>query len=201
MAQAAAMISLPVPAKSGQVTLEQLLSSRRSIREYRPSALSLVEIGQLLWAAQGITSPQGYRTAPSAGALYPLEIYLVVGQVQDLPAGVYHYKPAKHGLQKRQTGDWRRLLAKAALHQDWLAEAAAVVVLAADFQRTMGKYAERGERYVHIEVGHAAQNLFLQAGALKLSTVVVGAFMDEEVAAVLGLPPRERPLLLMPVGR
>lgn len=201
MAQQSETIALPKPALTGSTSLEELLAKRRSIREYPVTTLKLAEIGQLLWAAQGITHPQGYRTAPSAGALYPLQLYLVVRALEDLAPAVYGYDPDRHHLVKMQEGDRRNLLASAALGQDWLANAAAIVVFAADYKRTTHKYGQRGKRYVHMEAGHAAENLFLQANALDLNTVIVGAFDEEEVASVLGLPVQEQPLILMPIGR
>ncbi|MCK5382460.1 MAG: SagB/ThcOx family dehydrogenase [Gammaproteobacteria bacterium] len=200
MADSHETLALPEPDRSGRHPLEVLLQQRRSVREYRDKSLSLSDIGQLLWAAQGITDSRGLRAAPSAGALYPLELYVVAGRVDRLPAGVYHYQPDGHRLLAMRRGDRRYGLAQAALGQSWLADAAAVVVFAAVYERTARKYGERAVRYVHIETGHAAQNLFLQAGALDLDTVTVGAFNDDAVAALLQLPADARPLLLMPVG-
>lgn len=195
-------ISLPEPRLESDQSLEATLARRRSVREYeREATLRQGELGQLLWAAQGITSPRGFRTAPSAGALYPLEIYVVVGEVAELPAGVYQYQPQGHKLKWRQGGDLRRELAGLAVQQDWMAEAAMVLVIAGVYQRTMSKYGERGRRYVHIEVGHAAQNVYLQAEALGLATVAVGAFRDAAASELLGLRRSEQPLLLLPVGR
>jgi SagB-type dehydrogenase family enzyme len=154
----------------------------------------------LLWAAQGITNPQGLRTAPSAGALYPLELYVIAGNVEGLTPGVYHYQPGRHRLQQTMPGDQRRLLARAAHGQAWVRTAAAVVVITAVYDRTTRKYGDRGVRYVHMEVGHAAQNLFLQAEALGLAAVVVGAFEDDAVAKVLDLPTDVQPLMLFPVA-
>lgn len=201
MAQPREHIPLPEPVDSGDMSLEQLLQQRRSVREYRDTALRLADISQLLWSAQGITHARGYRTAPSAGALYPLELYVVAGNVEDLAPGVYHYQAVANRLSKTRTGDQRRSLARSALAQTWIADAPAVVVFAAVYTRTTRKYGERGERYVHMEVGHAAQNLFLQAAALGLDTVVVGAFRDDQLADVLQLPAEVQPLVLMPVGR
>ena len=200
MAQSNVNISLPMPIKSGELSLEQLLQQRRSVREYQKQALNLSNIGQLLWAAQGITNAQGFRTAPSAGALYPLEVYLVVGNVAGLDPGIYRYENKKHNLVKTSKVDLRKLLARAAFSQSWIEDAAVVVVFAAVYERTTKKYGKRGRRYVQIEVGHATQNLFLQAESLGLSTVVVGAFDDEDVAMVLQLPPDVQPMILMPVG-
>ena len=194
-------IQLPEPVHEADQPLEELLRQRRSVRDYQAAALQLSDIGQLLWAAQGISHPAGLRTAPSAGALYPLEVYLVAGAVNGLAAGVYHYQANGHRLTLLQDGDRRTVLAQAAHGQDWVRDAAAVVVLAAVYQRTTRKYGERGVRYVHIETGHAAQNLFLQAQALGLASVVVGAFGDDAVARVLQLPADVQPLVLMPVGQ
>lgn len=201
MAQQSETIALPKPSLTGSTSLEALLAKRRCIREYLVTTLKLAEIGQLLWAAQGITHPQGYRTAPSAGALYPLQLYLVVRALQDLAPAVYGYDPDQHHLVWMQEGDRRNLLASAALGQEWLANAAAIVVFTADYKRTTHKYGQHGKRYVHMEAGHAAENLFLQANALDLTTVIVGAFDEEEVANVLGLTTQEQPLILMPIGR
>ena len=200
MAESGDTIALPAPDRSGIRPLETLLHQRRSVRDYTDTPLSLADAGQLLWAAQGITHPRGLRTAPSAGALYPLELYLVAGRIDGLTAGVYHYRPDGHRLQAMHDGDLRGRLARAALGQSWLADAPLTVVIAAVYERTARKYGERAGRYVHIEAGHAAQNLFLQAGALELDTVVVGAFDDNAVASLLRLPGDMQPLLLMPVG-
>ena len=193
-------LALPEPDRSGIQPLGTLLQQRRSVRDYTDTPLAIADIGQLLWAAQGITHPRGLRTAPSAGALYPLELYVVAGRIDGLPAGVYHYRPVGHRLLPVQGGDLRDPLARAALGQMWLADAPAVVVIAAVYERTSRKYGSRASRYVHIEAGHASQNLFLQAGALGMDTVVVGAFSDDSVAGLLQLPDDVRPLLLMPVG-
>ena len=194
-------IELPAPTLTGSASLEQVIAQRRSQREFTNSRLTMAEVGQLFWSAQGITDPRGLRAAPSAGALYPLELYLVAGTIEDMAPGIYHYRPDRHQLIKTNSGDSRLALARAALSQDWIADAAAVIVFAADYQRTMKKYGHRSERYVHIETGHAAENLFLQAQSLGLATVVVGAFDDAALASVLRLPVELQPLLLMPVGR
>lgn len=196
-----ASVALPPPHTTGTQTVEKLLAQRRSVRSFSPTVMSLAELGQLLWAAQGITDSQGLRTAPSAGALYPLALYVVVGAVEDLAPGVYHYRPEAHELVGVADGDQRRSLARAALNQPWVEEGAVVVVFAAEFARTRAKYGERATRYVHMEVGHASENLFLQAEALGLATVVVGAFDDDAVAKAAHLPAGIRPLNLMPVGR
>jgi len=193
-------IALPEPATDGDVTLERALQARRSERDYSKRPLSLADVAQLLWAAQGITSRGGGRTAPSAGALYPLELYLVAGNVDSLPEGVYRYQAKGHRLRLTTEGDPRKPLAKAALGQSWVRRAPAVLVVAGVYARSAKKYGQRARRYTHIEVGHAAQNVYLQAGARGLGTVIVGAFDDAAVQSVLGLPPDHRPLALMPVG-
>lgn len=165
------------------------------------AGLTLAEVSQLLWATQGITDPEGKRTAPSAGALYPLEVFLAAGGQDELPAGIYRYRPQDHDLIPVVQGDKRAQLAAAALEQDWLNDAPVTIVIAAVCERTARKYKQRAERYVHMEVGHAAQNVHLQAVALDLGTVVVGAFDDAEVKPVLTLALNEEPLCLMPVGR
>ncbi len=194
-------VELPEPVLRGETSLEETLFERRSVRDYVSHPLTLAEVSQLLWAAQGITDDGGGRTVPSAGALYPLELYVAVGSVEDLSPGVYRYRPEGHTLVELQSGDVRGDLALAALEQEYVAEGAVVLALAAAYQRTTAKYGARGKRYVHMEVGHAAQNVYLQAGALGLGTVMVGAFEDARVHRILGLPADEQPLALMPVGR
>jgi SagB-type dehydrogenase family enzyme len=189
------VIPLPSPRLQGSLSLEEVLARRRSVRSFTPQALSLVEIGQLLWAAQGVTDPSGKRTAPSAGALYPLETYALT------PDGIYHYDPAAHSLARVRDGDRREELYQAALMQDSVRQAPLVIAMAAVYGRTEAKYGpQRGPRYVHMEVGHAAQNVLLQAVALGLGAVPVGAFLDDEMADVLGLPGDQRPLYLLAVG-
>ena len=200
MAQSSTHIVLPSPVLKGKQSLEAVLQSRRSVREYPDTAVSLLQIGQLLWAAQGITHSSGYRTAPSAGALYPLELYVVSNNVDGLRQGIYHYLPKGHQLVKASNLEVRETLAEAALFQESIQQAAAVIVFTAVYARTEKKYGKRAARYVHIEVGHAAENLFLQAESIGLATVVVGAFHDGEVSKVLQLPTDHAPLLLMPIG-
>ena len=198
---AAGVVSLPPPRQEGGTPLTDALARRRSVREFREAPLSLAEVAQLLWAAQGITDPHGLRTAPSAGALYPLEVYVVAGQVQDLAAGIHKYDAERHELSCVGKGDARDRVERAALRQNWVGDAAAVFVIVGVYERVRVKYHERAERYVHIEVGHAVQNLCLQAAALGLGSVVVGAYHDDELAEVLRLPEGESPLCLVPVGR
>ncbi|MFW6126032.1 MAG: SagB/ThcOx family dehydrogenase [Chloroflexota bacterium] len=195
------LMSLPEPRLESDVSLEEALLNRRSVREYASRPVSLEEVSQLLWAAQGITAAWGGRTAPSAGALYPLEVYLVVGRVDGLAPGVYRYEPEEHELAKVSDGDVRTELAAAAMGQDCVKNGAIDIVIACVYDRTTGKYGEQGVRYVHMEAGHAAQNLYLQAAALNLGMVTVGAFLDGSVQEVLGLPQHHAPLYVIPVGR
>jgi SagB-type dehydrogenase family enzyme len=190
-------LKLPTPRQIGRVSLEEALARRRSVRELTGAALSDAEHSQLLWATQGITHRTlGLRTAPSAGALYPLEVYLVTG------AGVFHYEPRAHELHRASSTDVRGALFDAALGQDPVRDAPSVFVLVGVYERTARKYGQaRAERYVHLEAGHAAQNLLLQAVALDLAAVPVGAFHDDELRRALGLPPSHQPLYLIPVGR
>ncbi len=194
-------ISLPASRRDSDFSLERALHMRRSVREFRQAALTQEEVSQLLWAAQGITGGDGLRTAPSGGALYPLELYLVAADVGGLIPGIYRYVSDGHGLKLLLRGDRRREMAQAALGQDCVARAPVILVFAAVPERTTGKYGTRGLRYIHMEIGHAAQNVFLQATALGLGMVVVGAFDDETLRRRLGLPERETPLYLLPVGR
>jgi len=182
-------------------SLEELLRQRRSIRNYTDAPLMQEEVMKLLWAGQGITVAWGGRTAPSAGALYPLELYVAVGNVENLAPGVYRYDPRQNKLSLLKEGDVRKSLALASLGQSSVADAAIDIVIAAVYKRTTAKYGSRGERYVHIEVGHAAQNICLQATALDLGVVTIGAFEDAAVAKIIGMSPDEVPLYVISVGR
>jgi len=194
-------IHLPEPRRTSRVSVEGAFGERRSVREFKDKALSLEELSQLLWAAQGVTAPDGGRTAPSAGATYPLEIYAVVGRVTGLEAGVYRYLPERHRVALVAEGDRRGALARASLDQDWMARAPVCLALAAVEGRTARLYRERAALYVHFEAGCASENAALQGGVLGLGTCVVGAFDDDAVARVLGLGRGEQPLALMPFGR
>lgn len=196
-----ALITLPQPKTKSSISIEEALFKRRSVREYQDQPLTLEEISQILWSAQGITSPEGGRTTPSAGALYPLELYLAIRKGKEIEPGVYHYLPETHQLTKIFTGDINNNLARAALGQSHIREAAVNLIFSAVFSRTTKKYGERGIRYVWMEAGHAAQNVYLEVQSLGLGTVVVGAFNDKEVKKILNLPPEEEPLYIMPIGR
>lgn len=191
----ASVTVLPPPSRAGEVSLEETLAQRRSVRAFKATPLTEAELGQLLWAAQGITDERGFRSSPSAGALYPLEVYAATAD------GVYHYVPQGHKLLGSGASDKRQALYDAALHQAPVGQAPAVFVIAAVYARTEEKYGtERGPRYVHLEAGHAAQNLLLEAEALGLGAVPVGAFDDARVQEALGLPTDHAPLYLIPVG-
>lgn len=197
------VIKLPPPVTRGNVSVEEAISRRRSIRSYADKPLSIFHISQLLWAAQGITDPaRGFRAAPSAGATYPLEVYVVVGVggVVGLKAGVYKYDPESHEIRLVVPGDLREVLAEACLGQSWVREAPVDIVITAVYERTTSRYGERGVRYVHMEVGHVGENIYLECVSLGLGCVVVGAFYDDEVARILRLPEGEYPLYVIPVG-
>jgi len=195
------VVNLPAPKLEGDVSVESALSKRRSVREFTPEPLTLTEVSQLLWAAQGVTSRRGYRTAPSAGALYPLEVYIVAGDVRDLDRGVYKYESGQHRLRRIAEGDRRRELASAALDQSFVGRAPAVIMISAVYERTTRKYRDRGIRYVYMEAGHAAQNIALQAVSLNLGTVMIGAFYENRVVKALNTPEHEEPVYLIPVGK
>ena len=196
-------IQLPKPSFDGKVSVEKAIKQRRTIRDFRGGTLSLSHLSQLLWAAQGITdSTMGGRAVPSGGALYPLDIYILIGEngVEKIEGGVYHYSPDEHSVSMISKGDRRREISTASLSQMWMAKAPVIFVITAEYKRITGKYGDRGIRYALIEVGHAGQNLFLEAEALGLGAGIVGAFNDPEVSKVAGLPSKHEPILIMPVG-
>ncbi len=194
------IIKLPQPKFDSNTSIEQALLKRRSVRYYKNEPLKLAEISQLLWAGQGITAAGGYRTAPSAGALYPLELYVVAGNVDGIANGIYKYEPNNHELAMIAEGDKRKELYNSALYQESIREAPAIIVISAVYERTTWKYRERGIRYAHIEVGHVAQNIYLEAVALNLGVVAIGAFEDDKVAKAMNLSDKEHPLYIIPVG-
>lgn len=187
-------LALPKPQTRGKMSVEEALSRRRSVRRFDPSPLTMEQLSQLFWALQGITSPRGFRTAPSAGATFPLEVYAATAD------GLYKYIPDGHRAGILARKDLRPALGKAALGQPYVSNASAVFVITAFFERTSGKYGSSAERFVVLEAGHAAQNLMLQAVSLGLGTVPIGAYRDADVRSALGLPAGEVPLYLIPVG-
>ena len=196
-------MQLPDPITVGDVSLEMTIHKRRTVRSFHSTTLTLKQLSQLLWAAQGITGPQGHkRAAPSAGALYPMDIYGAVGEdcIKGLNPGVYSYDSATHSVSLIQKGDSRRDIAMASLGQMWMSYAPITFVITAEYSRIMGKYGQRGVRYAMIEAGHIGQNIFLQSQALGLEAGIVGAFADQKVIQVMGIKGTHEPLLLMPVG-
>jgi len=186
---------LPQPALSGPMSFEETIKQRRSTREFTGEPLSLAQIGQLCWAGQGMTDQKAkLRAVPSAGALYPIELYVVTADE------ISHYLPREHSLECHLKGDYRERLRHAALDQEVVGNAPVCLVITAIVERTAGKYRDRAERYCFIEAGHVAQNILLQATALKLGGVPVGAFDDENVAEMLKLPKGQRVLYLLPIG-
>ncbi|MGB5528669.1 MAG: SagB/ThcOx family dehydrogenase, partial [Ignavibacteriaceae bacterium] len=182
------IIRLPAPMFNSETSVEEALSKRRSVRDYTIEPLSLMEVSQLLWAAQGITEKTySLKTAPSAGALYPLEVYLAAANVKDISAGLFKYDPGSHSLKKIVDGDKRQNISDASLRQDAIEECSAIIIITAVYERTSVKYGGRTERYVHMEVGHAGQNIYLQAVSLGIGTVMIGAFQDEALKKVLDL--------------
>jgi SagB-type dehydrogenase family enzyme len=193
-------VALPSPQKDSETSIEEALLGRRSVRSYGDEAVTIGQLSQLLWAAQGITSGSGGRTAPSAGGLYPLKVYAVVGNVENLAAGVYIYAPATHSLTKMIDGDLRRALSDATLEQPSVKQAPLVFVITGLYEVIKPRYGERGILYTHLEAGHAAQNICLQAVGLKMGVVTIGAFDDAGVKKVLGLPEGETPFYIIPAG-
>ena len=194
------VIKLPGPNFDGGISLERALQMRTSERTYLDRPLTQAEIGQVLWAAQGLTGSGQRRTIPSAGALYPLEVYLVAGKVGGLEPGVYKYALHGHELRMTLAGDKRGMMFRVALQQSCITSAPANIVICAVYERTTSKYKERGVRYVYMEAGHAAQNIYLQAAALNMKTVAIGAFNDQDLQQVLKLERDESPLYIMPIA-
>jgi len=199
-----AEIPLPPPSWKGMVSLEEAIARRRSVRDFAPEPISQSQLSQILWAAQGLSNAGGrYRTVPSAGATYPLAIFVACGGngVDGIGDGIYRYNVESHSLTLQYKGDVRLELAQASLEQDFICIAPVDIIICAVYSQTLSGYGGRGERYVHVEVGHAGQNIYLQATALGLATVAVGAFYDEQVQEVLRLDKQYKPLYIMPLGR
>jgi SagB-type dehydrogenase family enzyme len=196
-------MKLPQPKTQGAVSVEQAIGQRRTVRSFSPKTLLGDQLSQLLWAAQGVTGSGGFkRAAPSAGALYPMDVYAVLGpeSVDRIAAGVYHFEPEDHVLSLVNAGDARDAVSRACLSQMWMAKAPLLLVITAEYGRITGKYGRRGERYAMIESGHIGQNIFLQAEALGLKAGIVGAYQDQKLVETMKLPRAHEPLLVMPVG-
>ena len=205
-------IKLPPPQLNGKLSLEKTIAKRRSARRCRAEPLALSQLSQILWSAQGTTGGRMFRAAPSAGATYPLEIFVFVGKQgvivseakqapEELQAGIYHYEIGSHSLGLHKSGELRPDLARAALDEEFIMQAPVDIIICALYYRTSHRYGRRGERYVHMEVGHVGENIHLQAVALGLATVEVGAFHDEEVREILGVEEQLKPLYIMPLGK
>jgi len=195
-------ISLPPPDMEGTLSLEEAIEARRSIRSYSSEPLSTADLSSLLWAAQGITDVnRGYRAAPSAGALYPLEVTVAIGDVEGIAPGTYRYHPDGHRITLIEAGDPRSALSAAAAGQQSVADAPVTLVISGVYDRLRVRYGDRAERYTILEAGHVSQNCYLIATSRGLGTVAVGAFDDRAVQEAMGLPADEAPLYLMPVGR
>jgi len=205
------VVNLPAPRYDGAVSVEAALKNRRSIRSYLKTPLTLADVSQLLWAAYGITQPLenvpaflrgGFRAAPSAGARYPLDLYLAAFSVTGLPAGIYWYDSEKHQLVRIVEGDRRKEVSEAAFNQSQFETASAAIVYSAVYERTMSKYGQRGrDRYVCMDLGHSAENVYLQACALKIGTCAIGAFTDLGLKKAVGMTRAEEPLYIMPLGK
>jgi SagB-type dehydrogenase family enzyme len=196
-------MDLPNAQTDGTVSLEKTIKVRRTIRSFTPQQLTLEQFSQLLWAAYGITEDRGYkRAAASGGACYPMDLYAMVGEeaVKGMEGGIYHYEPMGHSVSLVLQGDFREGLARASLGQMWMATPPLSLVICAEYARITSRYGDRGVRYAMIEAGHMGQNIFLQAEALGLGAGIVGAFQDEAVIQVMGIPSSHEPLLIMPVG-
>jgi len=198
----AEVVKLPPPAKKGSMSVEEALQGRRSTRQFADRALSLGQVSQLLWAADGINNPQGKRTAPSGKAAYPMDLYLVAGErgVTNLAPGVYRFVVADQALELVAKGEFRPAVAKACNSQAWIPEAPAIIVITGDYKRSEAKNGDKGPLFTHIEAGLICQNAFLQAGALGLGAGVAGGMNDKALGQALKLPPADTPFLVMPVG-
>ncbi|MEZ0289849.1 MAG: SagB/ThcOx family dehydrogenase [Sulfolobales archaeon] len=202
-------IFLTIPYIKSRVYLEEALLNRKSYRDWKREPIDIEDLSIILWSSYGVVENiDGWfrRTSPSAGATYPMEIYVVVGSESIrfrgsfLEAGVYKYNPVRHSLKLVRKGDFREELYRAALYQEWVRDAPVSIVICAVYERTTRVYGERGYRYVYMEAGHVGQNIYLMTTALGLGTVAIGAFIDSEVARVINAERDESPLYIFPVG-
>jgi SagB-type dehydrogenase family enzyme len=194
------LVALPAPKTDGKISVEKALQHRRSLRTPAPAPLSLAEVGQLCWAAQGVTDDKGHRTTPSAMATYPLELYVIVGAVQGLTPGVYQYKPSEHALILGVKGDQRQGFMEKAVGQKWIATAPAIFVIAGSTDK-MGKLKDRKKQFMYTEAGLAAQGFFLQAESLGLGSTFVGGFDPNKARKFLSICTCEDVLAVLPVGK
>ncbi|MEM4718185.1 MAG: SagB/ThcOx family dehydrogenase [Desulfurococcaceae archaeon] len=191
-------VKLPEPSKD--TPLSQLLLRRKSIRRYKSDALTHSELSCMLWATYGLVNRRRH-VVPSAGATYPVEIYVFIKNVIGLKQGIYRYDEVKHSLILVKEGDFSRDLAKACLDQSWVRDAPINIVIVARYEKTTSWYGDRGLRYIHFEAGHIGQNIYLAATELGLGTVAVGAFIDESIAELIGLGKEYIVLYVFPVGK
>ncbi len=192
------LIELPQPRLKGETSLEEAVKERRSVRSYKEEPLSLEKVSQILWSAQGLTESD-FRAAPSAGALYPLSVYVVFEEVDDVVPGVYKYIVEDHKLQMVKEGSFREEVYESALNQSSVKEAPFILIITADYSVTEARYGSRAERYVHMEAGHVGQNIYLQATVLNLGTVAIGAFSDDRIKDIINN--EETPLYIFPIGK
>ncbi len=192
------VIKLPNPIIKSNISVEEAIYNRKSIRNFMDEQLSLKDFSQLLYSSQGITEGT-HRVVPSAGALYPLEIYAAVEDVENITPGLYHYIPHKHSIEYIAGGSIKPNIPSIAYNQLWIKDSAADIIIAADYSRTESKYRKMAEKYVHMEVGHASQNVYLQAYALGLGTTIVGGFDNKKMKELMGIP--YMPLAILPIGK
>jgi len=188
------MIELPQPKTKGTVSIEETITKRRSVRNFQKKNLTIEQISQILWSAQGLTSKRGFRSAPSAGAIYPMEIYFASND------GLFRYIPQGHKIEKLKDGDLRSQLCNAAFGQDFISYAGISIIICCDYEKIISKYSKRGIRYADMEAGHITQNIQLQAVSLGLGSCPVGAFNDGSVSKLLQLPKNLTPIYIIPVG-
>lgn len=195
-------MQLPAPLTDGPIPFENILANRRTVREYASEAMSIDGAAQLLWAAYGITEHGIWnrRTVPSAGAIYPMEIYLIAGDIEEIGPGVYRYDAEEHTLEPMRAGDIRPDLAEACTQQEWMEHAPMAIVICTDFAKATSKYGERGAFYAFFEAGHIAQNIYLQGESMGIGIAEVATFEDEELSGVVGQALNHRPLLVMAAG-
>lgn len=199
-ADAEGNVALPEPVIDTGMNLMEAIESRRSVRNYSSSGISLLQLSVILHSAQGITSSRGYRATPSAGATYPMTLYVMAENVNGLESGVYRYLPEDHVLEPVLSGYYLNELQEASLGQPCVGDCAAAVVIASDYSITTAVYGDRGVRYVDMEAGHISQNVYLACTAMDMGTVAVGAFTDQEISQLLQLDDDLVPLYIMPLG-
>lgn len=218
------MIELPVPSLDGNVSVEDAINKRRSFREFTDQPLSMADLSQCVWSAQGITGSDGKKVAPSAGAVYPVTLYVVIGVIDNLSAGLYRYEPNRHTLEAIRAGELRAQLRDAAFEeQPWIGQAASILVIAADISKASSTFqqqprpllparlyllhpwsrpaGQRGFRYIYMEVGAIAENVYLQGQTIGVGVVFIGGFDDQKVTDVLKLPSPYTPIGLVCLGR